>query len=119
MMWQRRFERTQSQRGQESLRVLRFAWSSYALSSAAAVLIAFLVWWGNRPDQPPRRVANFQQEPPSRPSDLHGFRQEVAGQMLLDSYDTMEEDFARMVVNQPVDSLLERLKMSAEMRKTD
>jgi|SRR5687768_5551622 hypothetical protein len=119
MMRQWQIDHAQAPPPEEPLRELRFPWWSYPLTTAAAVLIAFLVWWGNRPDQPPRRVANFQQEPPSGPSDLHGFRQEVAGQMLLDSYDTMEEDFARMVVNQPVDSLLERLKMSAEMRKTD
>src|SRR5688572_4971341 len=119
MMRQWQIDHAQAPPPEEPVSELRFPWWSYPLTTAAAVLIAFLVWWGNRPDQPPRRVANFQQEPPSGPSDLHGFRQEVAGQMLLDSYDTMEEDFARMVVNQPVDSLLERLKMSAEMRKTD
>jgi hypothetical protein len=119
MMRQWQIDHAQAPPPEEPLSELRFPWWSYPLTTAAAVLIAFLVWWGNRPDQPPRRVASFQQEPPSGPSDLHGFRQEVAGQMLLDSYDTMEEDFSRMVVNQPVDSLLERLKMSAEMKKTD
>lgn len=33
---------------------LRFPWWSYPLSAAAAVLIAFLVWWGNTDRQPPQ-----------------------------------------------------------------
>ena len=116
MMRQWQIDHAHAPPPQEPIRELRFPWWSYPLTTAAAVLIAFLVWWGNRPEIAPRRVATYQQDAPAGPTDLHGYRQEIAGQMLLDSYDTMEEDFAKMVTNQPVDALLERLKISAEMR---
>ena len=104
---------------EEPIRELRFPWWSYPMTTAAAVLIAFLVWWGHRPDQPERRQASYQQEQPSGPADLSGIQQEIAGEMLLDSFDTMDEEILRTAINQPVDSVVERLKMTADMNAHD
>ena len=119
MMRQWQIDHAQAPPPEESVSELRFPWWSYPLTTAAAVLIAFLVWWGNRPDQPPRRQVTYQQEPPAGPSDLHGLQQEIAGQMLLDSFDTMDEDMMKMTTNAPVDALVERLKATAAMQEND
>ena len=115
MMRQWQIDHAHAPPPEEPVKELRFPWWSYPLTTAAAVLIAFLVWWGNRPDQPPRRQVVYQQDSPAGPSDLNGMQQEVAGQMLLDSFDTMDDDLDRMTTNRPVDALVERLKATAAM----
>lgn len=37
---------------------LRFPWWTYPLATAAAVLLAFLVWWGQQDGPPQRRIAH-------------------------------------------------------------
>ena len=103
----------------EPIRELRFPWWSYPLTTAAAVLIAFLVWWGNRPDRPPQRPMVYNNEPLIGPADLNALQDEIVGEMLFDSFDTMEEDMARAAVNEPGDALVERLKTTAAMRDQD
>ncbi len=119
MMRQWQIDHAHAPPPQEPIRELRFPWWSYPLTTAAAVVIAFLVWWGNRPDRPERSQASYQQEQPLGPSDLHGIQQEIAGEMLLDSFDTMDEDILKTAINQPVDSLVERLNMTAAMKAHD
>jgi hypothetical protein len=119
MMRQWQIDHAHAPPPEEPVKELRFPWWSYPLSTAAAVLIAFLVWWGNRPEPAPRRQVTFQQEAPAGPSDINGMQQEIAGQMLLDSFDTIDEDMDRMTTNQPVDALVERLKATSAMKEYD
>ncbi len=97
---------------EEPVKELRFAWWAYPLTTAAAVLIAFLVWWGNRPDTQPARVAT-QSEQPSPAPDLANWQAELAREYLIESFDSSEEDVVMLAINQPVDAGLERLNLTA------
>jgi hypothetical protein len=119
MMRQWQIDHAQAPPPEATVSELRFPWWSYPLTTAAAVLIAFLVWWGNRPEQLPRRQVTYQQEVPAGPTDVVGMQQEIASQMLFDSFDTMEEDMDRLTINRPVDALVERLNASAAMKQQD
>src|SRR5688500_8710003 len=44
---------------------LRFPWWSYPLATAAAVLLAFLVWWGQQDGPPEQRVRRWASSPES------------------------------------------------------
>ena len=98
----------------EQIKELRFPWWSYPLTTAAAVLIAFLVWWGNRSEAPPKNVAQQQyQEPVPGPADLYALQAEAAGDSLIDSFDFTDDDLVRLAINQPVDSGIARLDAMA------
>lgn len=92
---------------------LRFPWWSYPLTTAAAVLIAFLVWWGNRsdPTQPPS--SGYEAIAVVGPADLEEWEAELAGNWLIDSFDTTDEDFIKLAVNYPVDAGIDRLNFMA------
>jgi hypothetical protein len=89
---------------------LRFPWWSYPLTTAAAVLIAFLVWWGNRSERPQVAGPGTYEEYPVGPRDVVEWKEELAGDYLEESIDPFEEEFAKMVINQPVDEALARLE---------
>jgi len=98
---------------EDLMRQLRFPWWSYPLTTAAAVLIAFLVWWGNGSDPLPRRPVAAAIETPAGASDLAGWQAELAGEYLIESFDSSEEDVVTLAINQPVDAGLERLNLTA------
>jgi hypothetical protein len=98
---------------EESVKDLRFPWWSYPLTTAAAVLIAFLVWWGNRPEQVERNRYVQQPDAIPGPADLAAYQSEMAGDLLIDSLDTSEEDLVKLAMNRPVDAAIERLEAQA------
>jgi hypothetical protein len=93
---------------------LRFPWWSYPLTTAAAVMIAFLVWWGNRSETPPKpNLAQQYQEPIPGPADLYALQAEATGDSLIESFDLTDDDLVRLAINQPVDAGIERLQSTA------
>jgi anti-sigma factor RsiW len=62
---------------EEPVKELRFPWWSYPLTTAAAVLIAFLVWWGNRGERYERPSPNYPMEYASGPVDFYRWIGEI------------------------------------------
>jgi hypothetical protein len=81
---------------EEALPELRFPWWSYPLTTAAAVLIAFLVWWGNRAEHQPTRIAQQGMEPLIGPQDLQGWSEDFLAHELADSFEVSDEELLRM-----------------------
>lgn len=114
MIRQWQLDRAQAPPPEPPLRELRFPWWSYPLTTAAAVLIAFLVWWGNQTGRPPRQNTAYYEELPSGPEDVVEWKEETVARRLDASLDPFDEELARMVINQPVDAGIARLEMLAQ-----
>jgi hypothetical protein len=112
-MHQWQIDHAQAPPPEEAVAELRFPWWSYPLTTAAAVMIAFLVWWGNRPEPVDRRTTAYQSETPNGPGDLKGIQDELAGDILIDSLDISDEDIVTLAINQPVDAGIARLQALA------
>lgn len=97
----------------EPVNELRFPWWSYPLTTAAAVMIAFLVWWGNRPDTVEDNQIAYHADTPSGPTDLAGLTAEWAGDLLIESLDPSDEEFVNLALNGSVDAAIERLEATA------
>jgi len=94
---------------EEPIKELRFPWWSYPLTTAAAVLIAFLVWWGNRGDRYERPAPNYPMEYASGPVDYEGWNGEMIASELQSSFEISDEELLRMAVNAEVDAAVKRL----------
>ncbi len=92
---------------------LRFPWWSYPLTTAAAVFIAFLVWWGNRPDPMAPSNMAYHSEAPAGPTDLQELQDEWVGDILIDSLDMSDDDLMKLALNQAVDAGIARLEATA------
>ena len=95
---------------EESVKELRFPWWSYPLTTAAAVLIAFLVWWGARGDrfEPPR--PNYNNDVVQNgPIDYDGWQSDLVASELRDSFDVSDDELMRMADNDQLDETIEAL----------
>lgn len=114
MMRQWQTDRAHAPPPQAPANELRFPWWSYPLTTAAAVLIAFLVWWGNRTEGPSRNIAHNYEYAPPGPQDVLEWKEEMATRHLEASLNPLEEEFAKFIINQPVDEGLARLEALAQ-----
>ncbi len=114
MMRQWQIDRAHAPPPEAPIRELRFPWWSYPLTTAAAVLIAFLVWWGNRSERPaaPDVARNYEHVPPG-PQDVLEWKEEMAANHLEASLNPFEEEFAKFIINRPVDEGIARLEAMA------
>jgi hypothetical protein len=94
---------------EEPVKELRFPWWSYPLTTAAAVLIAFLVWWGNRGERYERPSPNYPMEYASGPVDYETWNGEMVASELQSSFEISDEELLRMAVNAEVDAAVKRL----------
>ena len=94
---------------EEPIKELRFPWWSYPLTTAAAVLIAFLVWWGNRGERYERPAPNYPMAFESGPIDYEGWNGEMIASELQSSFEISDEELLRMAVNAEVDAAVKRL----------
>ena len=82
---------------------LRFPWWSYPLTSAAVILIAFLVWWGNRSERPFENYRQSYEEVAAGPQSLDEWRAEGIFDDLQESFEVSDDELLRMAYNQRVD----------------
>jgi hypothetical protein len=94
---------------EEPVRELRFPWWSYPLTTAAAVLIAFLVWWGNRGDRYEKPAPNYQIASDTIPQDYQDWNGEMVASELQASFEISDEVLLRMAINAEVDAAVKRL----------
>jgi hypothetical protein len=95
---------------EEPVRELRFPWWSYPLTTAAAVLIAFLVWWGNRGDRFEKPAPNYQMASDTiPPQDYQDWNGERIANELQASFEISDEELLRMAINAEVDAAVQRL----------
>jgi len=109
MLRQWQVERLKPKPPHEPINELRFPWWSYPLTTAAAVLIAFLVWWGNKNPQVAREHRPVMEESPSGPQDLDGWRAEAIMADLYESIEIPDEQLLRMAMDARVDQMVEML----------
>lgn len=114
MMRQWQIDHAHAPPPQSPLRELRFPWWSYPLTTAAAVLIAFLVWWGHRSESPARQAQTYYEAAPSGPEDVLEWKEELIARRLEASLDSFDEEFEKMMINLPVDEGIRRLEMLAQ-----
>jgi hypothetical protein len=99
---------------EEPIKELRFPWWSYPLTTAAAVLIAFLVWWGNRGERVEVARPNYNYDNVANgPVDYEGWQSDMIASELQDSFDVSDEELMRMAANEQLDEAVEQLTSSS------
>ncbi|HEV2296773.1 MAG TPA: hypothetical protein VGR35_23225 [Tepidisphaeraceae bacterium] len=109
MIWQWQLEKAHAAPVEQPLRELRFPWWSYPLTTAAALLIAFLVWWGHRSESPPRNLGRNYEYVPAGAQDLEGMRAEVEADLLAESFALSEDELLQMAQNQRIEEAVRAL----------
>ncbi len=97
MMRRWQIDRALAPPAHEPVNELRFPWWSYPLTTAAAVLISFLVWWGNRPDTVAPPMARHDDEEIVGPRDLDEWQSEALAAELQESFEVSDEELLRMM----------------------